>query len=1163
MKKNKLKKWISCFLVFSILQGVSVVRGAETESEPIDNIDNNAIAVLDFENMSDGQMGFSYMTGIYSLGSFDESHGNSLLLDSKETGGTRAYIDIAEPVNSGVYYVTYEVLNTTATAYNYTAFNTVPRTEASLADHYMKTFTFQPSGKFGHFYGLDVAWTIDQNTITEYEANRWYKMEQWIDFDRRTIDFYVDNQFFATQSLPDHFTAMHSLYIVQDKQSKGPSYWDNIGIYKVDSEFAYDLKAKGVNFPERFASYLNISFKTDAGGHIFGDGEKVDFSVSLKNISGENKSFEAAFDVKDEMNNTVWSSSKKLEIAPEETVNEQLKINIGKKFGFFNLIVSLTDFETGNISKGQTRFSVINYPYKENPYWGVCVHYQRVIDIELATEVFKNAGFGAVRANIGDWMDVEKTKGVYKFDEQRINGLSTVAKNGLGSLSLAYGRNEIYSMEHPPHSDDALTHFANYAYEFTKKVTEITGEDGVYIEAWNEYNHTATFNPDKRPPEDYVKMLKYIYPKIKEANPKAQVVGFNPSGTAAEWCEAVFKAGGGEYSDIVSIHPYSTLSPEEGGWVSKVKQVKDLMKEYNCADKPLWASEAGWSSASVGEDLQAAFAVRMMVLNTANDLIDKIFWYTAQNHTVSTPHEQNFGLLRYWANEEVPYEAKPVLLAISNYNALMTGAEFVESWESGGDVNVFRYKTEDGKDALIIYSLSGSKNYAIETDADNCDMYDMYGNKSEFYAENGGFSFMVNDNPIFLIGDFGEVEVGKTPVVIPETLNITGVENDLSRLSVADSSNGKLRYEFEMSDGIELMNENEGGIDGKMLFRLGSGANDRIKIRAYNGKGLCYVGEIPITYEDGVNVILSVVPYRNSSSSRWQGVLRIENNSYDRPVSGTLKVTEPKEIMEKMQKINIAEVPGRSVKSYKFHLPELMEESINLTAVCELSNGKTYDLGGEYKLATLDYAMTKPTIDGVISDGEWNVGRIAKIDDPLKVTIDGYAGPQDLSGEAYLKWDDDNFYMCVKVTDNIQSHEHDLGRIWAGDSVQFAMAYEKLTSASRTEIGFGLDGNNEPKIDRTYFMGTDPALNFTNYELAIKRYEEEKTTVYELAMPWSNMLPYGVKPGISRPMYLAMLINDNDTGTRRGWIEYGGGIAVEKDPAQFVELHFLKRQRQQ
>ena len=35
------------------------------------------------------------------------------------------------------------------------------------------------------------------------------------------------------------------------------------------------------------------------------------------------------------------------------------------------------------------------------------------------------------------------------------------------------------------------------------------------------------------------------------------------------------------------------------------------------------------------------------------------------------------------------------------------------------------------------------------------------------------------------------------------------------------------------------------------------------------------------------------------------------------------------------------------------------------------------------------------------------------------------------------------------------------------------------------------------------------------------------------------------------------IINENDTGTRLGWIKCGGGIDTAKDPSQFNEVHLL------
>lgn len=75
-------------------------------------------------------------------------------------------------------------------------------------------------------------------------------------------------------------------------------------------------------------------------------------------------------------------------------------------------------------------------------------------------------------------------------------------------------------------------------------------------------------------------------------------------------------------------------------------------------------------------------------------------------------------------------------------------------------------------------------------------------------------------------------------------------------------------------------------------------------------------------------------------------------------------------------------------------------------------------------------------------------------------------------------------------------------------------------------------------------------FDYVSGGISVKKADDSHGNVlYAEATESTSTRAYGVKPGISRPMYLAMLINDNDIGTRRGWIEYGGGIAVDKDPS--------------
>ena len=61
-------------------------------------------------------------------------------------------------------------------------------------------------------------------------------------------------------------------------------------------------------------------------------------------------------------------------------------------------------------------------------------------------------------------------------------------------------------------------------------------------------------------------------------------------------------------------------------------------------------------------------------------------------------------------------------------------------------------------------------------------------------------------------------------------------------------------------------------------------------------------------------------------------------------------------------------------------------------------------------------------------------------------------------------------------------------------------------------------------------------------------------TIYEVAIPWEQILPTDVKPTEGFSLGFSLLINDNDGTGRRGWIEFMSGIGVAKNPAFFGEL---------
>ncbi|UUZ80239.1 hypothetical protein LJK88_35705 [Paenibacillus sp. P26] len=78
----------------------------------------------------------------------------------------------------------------------------------------------------------------------------------------------------------------------------------------------------------------------------------------------------------------------------------------------------------------------------------------------------------------------------------------------------------------------------------------------------------------------------------------------------------------------------------------------------------------------------------------------------------------------------------------------------------------------------------------------------------------------------------------------------------------------------------------------------------------------------------------------------------------------------------------------------------------------------------------------------------------------------------------------------------------------------------------------------------------------SNAQLTVKRDETVKDTIYELALPWSELKPILPDDGL---LSFSFLVNDNDGQGRKGWIEWGSGIGGSKDSKLFKPVRLVKR----
>jgi hypothetical protein len=151
----------------------------------------------------------------------------------------------------------------------------------------------------------------------------------------------------------------------------------------------------------------------------------------------------------------------------------------------------------------------------------------------------------------------------------------------------------------------------------------------------------------------------------------------------------------------------------------------------------------------------------------------------------------------------------------------------------------------------------------------------------------------------------------------------------------------------------------------------------------------------------------------------------------------------------------------------------------------------------------------------------------------------------DMSVKVHLQKTAQGTKVRLDVTDQTQFVEAAAGNWWRGDSVQWAI---------------GLPGGEMWEWMGT-LLPTGPKMlvsmtpdGKTGAEAPIDIRRQGTQTIYEWTIP--STLPGG-KPLPDR-FNFTFLVNDNDGGGRKGWMEWTPGIGMEKNPTTFVPLAIQK-----
>ncbi|EFM12564.1 Carboxylesterase type B [Paenibacillus curdlanolyticus YK9] len=386
------------------------------------------------------------------------------------------------------------------------------------------------------------------------------------------------------------------------------------------------------------------------------------------------------------------------------------------------------------------------------------------------------------------------------------------------------------------------------------------------------------------------------------------------------------------------------------------------------------------------------------------------------------------------------------------------------------------------------------------------------------------------------------------PKRLPEKSGIEAISGDAFALKLPKAyeqgaADGKLKAVLPQGWSVEPVSGNPSLVNVQLPAGLDRG-NHTISFSLEQGEG--DTTSFAMNVKVGDPILPSFQSYYDSNDQKLKTRLLVTNRSI-KPISGELQVDYVK--------------ANHSAGTFKAAIEPIEPGKDATVLIPDVTNDKRTvqirNAAGELIQQTEEVfhtvLMRKPKqpiqVDGHLT--EWTEGATEADQgrfDIADVKLPDWKGETDLSAVGYSSWDQDNLYLAVQVTDDRHSQTEAGFGIWSGDSVQLAIGIADADGGAPDAYHeFGVAMNDQGQASKWRWLAPNGFNGEDRMELNEAISREGQSTVYELAIPWKELLTDTslVKPGMK--LKLSMLVNDNDGTGRRGWLEYNSGIGTAKD----------------
>lgn len=382
-----------------------------------------------------------------------------------------------------------------------------------------------------------------------------------------------------------------------------------------------------------------------------------------------------------------------------------------------------------------------------NDFVGACVHFMRrdAWPIE-GLGLMPRLGITQVRDDF-TWGVAERKAGEIGMPAPQLEAIDRGIALGIRWLGILCYANPNYDNNGFPNSPGAVAAYARYGATIARQL------DGKvnWFEIWNEWSGGCGMHDrgGDHGPEAYARLIRAAYPAIKQASPKAQIIGLGGEHSRHHFDQigGMFRSGAAGAMDAWSVHPYRyPRGPEESDLMGELDKVGDLGVE-NGAPRRAWITEIGWPThvAARGIDAasQARMAVRSLALMQSSGFVEKVFWYDFKDDGLDpTYNEDNFGIVRH---QKFNFAPKPAAAAIAAFSGLTAGAKPAGCTQNDG-VFAVRYEMADGRRLCVAWSPEGGGRF--EFPGKITSVVDLMGNLLD-----AGAMDRLGPDPIYVIGE--------------------------------------------------------------------------------------------------------------------------------------------------------------------------------------------------------------------------------------------------------------------------------------------------------------------------------------------------------------------------------------------------------------------------